>query len=212
MTYSIENFKKGLFIIENNNVDKLIAIMGKIYPERTLPRGSATFYLGEEEHWKGCFTGSGLVISATKFFDIVFPKEGKKLIGYKLNGKITAQQAYSLLSCNYFLTPEICFQKNSNTYNKAKELGVLDLFFEPVYEEDKPSSYELGLACGKTIRIDKTGFHFEGHIMSYTSLLITFRPQYILDGYTLSSQSWKIGCITFTRNEAEKALELYNKL
>ena len=67
----------------------------------------------------------------------------KKLIGYKLNGKVTAEQLAKLLDCNentkdcmFFWEPNL----KSPVVQRAKNLGILDIWFNPVYKEP----YEVG--------------------------------------------------------------------
>lgn len=66
-------------------------------------------------------------------------KTNKELIGYKLNGKATAKQVALLLECDTYISKDgLFFTKHnlgSTTIDTAKKLGVLDLWFEPVYEE-----------------------------------------------------------------------------
>lgn len=65
-------------------------------------------------------------------------KMEKKLIGYKLNGKVTVEQLAKLLDCNentkdcmFFWEPNL----KSPVVQRAKNLGILDIWFNPVYEE-----------------------------------------------------------------------------
>ena len=65
----------------------------------------------------------------------------KKIIGYKLNGKVTAKEAAEFLECSKNLNENGCFfwksHFDSTSFFKAKRTGVLDLWFEPVYKQEK---------------------------------------------------------------------------
>ena len=64
----------------------------------------------------------------------------KKLIGYKLNGKVTADEVAALLDCSETVYSDGRFFKEEHlgslTIERAQKLGILDLWFEPVYEEE----------------------------------------------------------------------------
>ena len=63
----------------------------------------------------------------------------KELIAYRLNGKVTPEQAANLLDCSAYILDNGCFINigpNDIFINKAKELGILDLWFTPVYKQD----------------------------------------------------------------------------
>ena len=62
----------------------------------------------------------------------------RKIIGYKLNGKVEVEKVAYLLGCASTERDGMFFWEthfDGLTFLKAKELGILDLWFEPVYEE-----------------------------------------------------------------------------
>jgi len=62
----------------------------------------------------------------------------KKIIGYKLNGKVEVEKVAYLLGCASTERDGMFFWEthfDGLTFLKAKELGILDIWFEPVYEE-----------------------------------------------------------------------------
>lgn len=68
-----------------------------------------------------------------------FQKEkeiNKMLKGYKLSGKVTAAQAADFLGCSKFEKDGLFFwDTKQNVYiEKARNSGVLDIWFEPVYD------------------------------------------------------------------------------
>ncbi len=82
----------------------------------------------------------------------------KEIIGYKLNGKATAEEVSILLKCDKQVYSDGTFftkgHLNSDVIKKAKSLGILDIWFEPVFKEEeefikgewlyaKENSYEL---------------------------------------------------------------------
>lgn len=61
----------------------------------------------------------------------------KTLIGYKLIGNITPQQAGEFFNCSTLISDNGCFmQKDSLIAKQAEKYNVLTAWFEPVYEED----------------------------------------------------------------------------
>jgi len=84
----------------------------------------------------------------------------KKLIGYKLNSKASANQVANVLGCantvysdgRFFLE----YHLTGYTLEQAKSLGILDLWFEPVYEDllesmVKEFTAKTGIEVGSTI-------------------------------------------------------------
>lgn len=66
-------------------------------------------------------------------------KMEKKLIGYKLNGVVTAEQAGNLLRCSKEEKDGLFFwdiELHKPIIEKVKKLGILDIWFEPVYREE----------------------------------------------------------------------------
>ena len=64
----------------------------------------------------------------------------KKIIGYKLNGKVEVEKVAYLLGCASTERDGMFFWEthfDGLTFLKAKELGILDSWFEPVYEEEE---------------------------------------------------------------------------
>ncbi len=73
-------------------------------------------------------------------------KEEKKIIGYSLKGEYKKSEGL-IIKALFMWEPPLKFRSyslskwdfslNSDCYNAAIELGVLDLWFDPVYEEEK---------------------------------------------------------------------------
>ena len=63
----------------------------------------------------------------------------RKIIGYKLNGKVDAEKVAYLLGCRSTEDNGMffwgCHLSDTGVVKKAEELGILDIWFEPVYEE-----------------------------------------------------------------------------
>lgn len=95
-------------------------------------------------------------------------KMDKKIIGYKLKEKYKIQEEGigKMLGGNGkfpMFSNGINFEFNSNYYYKAKELGTLDLWFEPVYKiEREIVNYKVGdyLYCKKDFVMSHGGVEF----------------------------------------------------
>lgn len=60
-----------------------------------------------------------------------------ELIGYRLNGRITKEQAACVLDCLPTNNADNCFMSiNSVLASKVKQLGILETCFEEVYKEE----------------------------------------------------------------------------
>lgn len=83
--------------------------------------------------------------------------ENKEIIGYKLNGKVSAEKVATLLGCDKSEYQGMFFHEGSlggRFFNKAQELGILDLWFTPVYKEkeviiDMNGQFKLTVKEGK---------------------------------------------------------------
>ena len=100
----------------------------------------------------------------------------KEIIGYKLNGKVTAEEAARFLDeCSEKLNENGCFfwkpHFDGKIFLKAKKTGVLDVWFEPVYEEDfkvgdwvtiiKGRSADSNRLAGRTLKIKAINTKFK---------------------------------------------------
>lgn len=70
----------------------------------------------------------------------------KEIIGYKLIKPEYKEAALKIVTATSFNTKKClnyCFAKDSVSYNELYKAGVLDLWFEPVYEQ-KETVYRMG--------------------------------------------------------------------
>lgn len=88
-------------------------------------------------------------------------KKENKLVGYKLSGKVSAQEVGRILSVDNKVYSDGRFfiesQLECSAIEKAKNMGVLDIWFIPVYDED------LVFKPGDFIYIENTGGRFSSH-------------------------------------------------
>ena len=88
-------------------------------------------------------------------------KKENKLVGYKLSGKVSAQEVGRILNVDSKLYSDGRFfiesQLGCSAIEKAKNMGVLDIWFIPVYDED------LVFKPGDFIYIENTGGRFSTH-------------------------------------------------
>jgi len=199
--------------------------------------GSATYYGVKDNDSTFTSTGSGPFgkLLTLEEFELIFldkkpedmKQENKKLIGYKLNGTVTAQQVADLIQCSpdiykngcFLLYPihfdggSICSVKGAG--NKLKELGVLDLWFTPVYEEETKTitsgseRIEVKItpgisieAQGKTIKIELLKEIYEDMVDNVFHENNT--------GWGIKFPSVKIGCSTFSAQEISQIISIYN--
>jgi hypothetical protein len=63
-------------------------------------------------------------------------ENNKQIIGYKLIKEEYREAAYKIANVSCFVNDMVDFQENSYIKEKLEEAGVLDIWFEPVYEEE----------------------------------------------------------------------------
>lgn len=113
------------------------------------------------------------------FEDIDF-REEKKIIGYKLVKPEYAQAARAIMTFN----PNKSIGSSSDFAKAFKEAGVLDLWFEPVYEPEKPKE-ELISIGSFNLKVTKEGiFHKYENITSYVNHINNF---FKLDNFGFST-------------------------
>jgi hypothetical protein len=87
----------------------------------------------------------------------------RKLIGYKLSGKVSAEEIARILYCSVDLYEHDLFfgqqHLDSLVFKKVKELGVLDIWFIPVFEDE----IEIKFKEGDFIHISDDGERFRSH-------------------------------------------------
>jgi len=155
-------------------------------------------------------------------------KDMKKLIGYKLNGKVTAQQVADLINCSPDVYSNGCFLLYPTHFdvggfngickgagNKLKELGVLDTWFTPVYEESTKTiisgdqRIEIKITPGS--KIEAAGREVK------IALLKEIHEDMVDNIFHENTTDWeikfpavKIGCSTFSYQEIKQIIDIYN--
>lgn len=100
-------------------------------------------------------------------YDLFFEKyPSKEIISYKLKEDSNIQQAYYGITNRGIKTdPKVGDIKYNDTYyHKFKSLGVLDLWFDPVYKEEKPKFSVMKMRDSETgfmLTISKEGILYE---------------------------------------------------
>jgi hypothetical protein len=71
----------------------------------------------------------------------IIKKQKKILLGYKTNNILTEHQINTLLNKDFYCTytDSMLIEKNSYFYEKAVKLKILNLFFTPIYKDEKQS-------------------------------------------------------------------------
>lgn len=87
----------------------------------------------------------------------------RKLIGYKLSGRASAEEIARILNCSAELYEHDLFfgqqHLDSLVLKKVKELGVLDIWFIPVFEDE----IKIKFKEGDFIHISNDGGRFSSH-------------------------------------------------
>jgi hypothetical protein len=90
----------------------------------------------------------------------------KKIIGYSIKpefSKALVAKALGTYEANLVDNPEMWMKKDCKSASLAKELGVLDLWFNPVYEPEKSKVEKVTLRCeGGTFKVEvsKEGIYY----------------------------------------------------
>lgn len=85
-------------------------------------------------------------------WEVICEEENRKVVGYKLSKPEYKEAAEKIVGSNSSINwkdYKIFFTPNDNWYNKFKKAGVLDLWFEPVYEKHKPKLPTINGCEGK---------------------------------------------------------------
>lgn len=96
-------------------------------------------------------------ITFEQFNRLVLNQNKMKLIGYKLKNDKYKEAALKIIGVSDFSSSKYSFADGSRSHELISEAGVLDLWFTPVYEEDKPLSKEYSLKSGYKLQIHKNG-------------------------------------------------------
>ena len=127
--WSVKNDGSQLF------KDRVISYLKKQYND-TYQGDSQNAYYG----YNGKYTfasntdESTTVLTLTEFINITEMKE-KKILGWKLKDQKYAAASQQIVA--YGINNEVDFKDGSYAHSQMKEAGVLDLWFSPVYKEDK---------------------------------------------------------------------------
>lgn len=151
-------------------------------------------------------------------------QENKKLIGYKLNGVATAQQVATLAECDPKIYSNGCFLIYPDHFDttgsgygvgtRLEKLGILDIWFTPVYEEETKTIISgdqriyVEIIPGRSICALGTILDIK-----FLEEINVDMNHYIADNnntkWAVSYPSVKIGCSTFTSEEINKIIEVY---
>jgi hypothetical protein len=146
----------------------------------------------------------------------------KKLIGYKLIKPEYAEVVLELEGRSFIGSDvkngQILHCDHTESVNKLKKVGVLDLWFEPVYEQIKPTFKQYSLESGFTVIVHKTG-----EVMTNdgaftikeldTKFGICFRStKFNKWDMVVTEAKYKIGCQVVTSGDIIGINELYKEL
>jgi hypothetical protein len=172
-------------------------------------------------YWVSFKNVSNLPIITYKQF---LEMQTKQIIGYKFKEECSqyAQAALKICQPNDVESFKLFVKDgylinltfNASVKPKLEEAGVLDLWFEPVFQTEE-KILELG-SPKKSIRITKEGFTVENNLVKesvISQLLYDMRntDKYI-SIWNVEYLSVKIGCSTFTKEELELLIKTQKEL
>jgi len=166
MNFTKEDLKNGAVALELTKeckVEQLREILKDVFTTENPPDGYYKFYYVAKSDKDLWICNTELPdrikhsVTVTEFYKQNYIPKEKKLKGYKLNGVASARQVAHLLNFGAHEDKEGIFlwPNNPLTIKEAKRLGILDLWFTPVYEEEKPTEIEIKLASGESVKVTK---------------------------------------------------------
>lgn len=239
--YTIEDLqqrKVSLHLTNKDSLNTLNIILNKVFYKSKPAEGTSYYYNAHpnnNKNWECSDIKPPLnIVTVDKFYHDNFtthtqqsinsnPLPEHKILGYKLNGIATPKNVAALLECGLNIgtdTPVMDLYFNKSSWNKkykekAELLGILDIWFTPVYEEEK---IEILCENGQSIMVSKETITFEDvelHIEFINQLL---KPTKLpgMNSYSYKTESWWIGCVVtpklFTRTDARNVLKAHTKL
>lgn len=158
--------------------------------------------------------------------DLTLYEENKRIIGYVHKEGLSEMEKNALIKINSYTikksypNPSINFTSDCKLYHELKALGLLDKYFNPVYEEVKPTTKTLVVGDTKQkIVISKNGCIdvIGGNnldVDSFINMKKHLCDKTTIGEYNVSIPQIKIGCTTITMDELdliiETAMELSN--
>ena len=132
-------------------------------------------------------------------------KEEKEIIGYKLNGKVTAIQVGMLLDCRPNELNGMFWWKDnldSIAFKKCKEMGILDIWFEPVYTLEVKKN--IGSKAVEFIA-NQGKVYVDNQEIDIDKLNQLIQIESI-SGFSV--KSYEIGCANYTREDINTIIEM----
>lgn len=218
--FTKEDFlSKNIAVVwEKEHKDKIQKFFKEVFPKDNRIGGIFNYYYAKSKDNWSC-TDDNTFDETYSITQLIEEKMEKEIIGYKLIKPEYKEAAYKITTVSSFSSfsssDGIAFNHGTYSYNKLKEAGVLDLWFEPVYKKDKKTITD---SKGRTAIVKKDKLLVaNGHI--YIEDLEQIRDFNLNIGYddwkvTLKSATFKIGCwddVTLEDiNMAIKAIESLN--
>lgn len=145
--------------------DTVVKYLSEKFRNRYYQGNSKNYYYGEEKNgkqecWSDPSNFNNNILTIEQFKNIFM----RKIIGYKIkpefeSKKYLIQRTFDLdedVVNNNFKHNSWHFERETWCEDRAKELGVLELWFEPVYEDDK---IEI---CGKQVEFGCDSIRVDG--------------------------------------------------
>lgn len=206
----------SIFIDEVDN-DKLGPIIDKAFPtDKGVLHGSKGWYVRKMRNTEGEFIESSEPLTTIQVKLSGITNNPKAIIGYKLSKRKYQKAAEDIATVsldNELGAAGYNFAKGSPVHTLIKEAGVLDLWFEPVYQ-----SHEMKLHLGTpsvSITIRKGSITAKKEAFDYNVILQIqekMKMNIVINDYNVTLPNVAIGCTTFTKDEIDNIVETYKKL
>lgn len=139
----------------------------------------------------------------------------KKIIGYRLIKPEYSQAAERIANCSNwaaFETNLLYYNWCKDTKEKLEKAGVLDIWFTPVYEPEKPKEKTITLSNNKLVKVTKEGVRVESKFVEikYIESLFSNTKMFGDTGWELQINNFDIGCYkNLNREDLKYILEAY---
>ncbi len=161
---------------------------------------------------------SDATITFEQFEALVLNQNKMKLIGYKLKNDKYKEAALKIIGVSDFSNSKCSFVDGSRSHELISEAGVLDLWFTPVYSENKPLYKEYTLESGFNVEVRKNGniVTNDGTFTIKeldTKFGICFRStKFNKWDMSVTKAEYKIGCQVVTHKDIIGINDLYKEL
>lgn len=222
--YTKEDWISGKCALEWEN-DKAVNI-NKFFKECNIENSEASgnfkYYYCNEPSFKGYYCSNNSTnLPIIKIDDIVTEK---KIIGWKLKKDCEKYReackkikfAQNRINSDYLEgKSEIWVGKYDTSLREClEEAKVWDLWFEPVFEPEKPKEKNITLSNNKSVKIKKEGLYVEDRLIFIYDIESLFKTsKFANTEWIFQINNFDIGCYkNLNRKDLENIIEAYKSL